>query len=363
MATDGAEKRKLAAIMFTDIVDWTVLVERDEMQALELGEEHRRMLRELFPRFDGLEIETAGDEFLVEFESTLHAVRCAIEIQRALATRNLAVAPEHQVELRIGIHVGDVVHKDSKIMGNTVNIAARLRPLAERGGICVSGDVARQIPHNVASCETLGWKELKNVVSPIEVFRILLPCKTKSSAPVVPVMPTSSVSWTHPGNIDYNANINHTDDGDIHVQGKIDGGSTATLISNHGSITIDGKIDGGSSVTLVAEGDIRIGVVGWAGDRKIAGGSHVDAQSSKGSISLGNKIEHSGTDVSFSAQTGIDIGNKIGGGCTVRLKTASGIIHVHDKIDGAGTHVTYWPPGSLVVDRGIKNRHVKELNW
>ena len=121
--------------MFTDMVGYTAHTQRNEKLALELLEEHRDVLRELFPRFHGREIETAGDAFLVEFARALEAARCAIEIQRALATRNIAVPPERQIQIRIGIHVGDVVHKDGKLMGDGVNIAARLEPLAEPGGI------------------------------------------------------------------------------------------------------------------------------------------------------------------------------------------------------------------------------------
>src|SRR5437870_7949257 len=115
------EQRKLAAIMFTDMVGYSALAQRNEALALELLEEHRRLLREIFPTFNGHEIETAGDSFLVEFASALQAARCAIEIQRALATRNISVTPARQIQLRIGVHVGDVVHRDGKLMGDGVN--------------------------------------------------------------------------------------------------------------------------------------------------------------------------------------------------------------------------------------------------
>ncbi|MGA2865703.1 MAG: adenylate/guanylate cyclase domain-containing protein [Verrucomicrobiota bacterium] len=193
MAPDGTEKRKLAAIMFTDMVGYTALTQRNEALALELLEEHRRVLRELFPRFNGREIKTTGDGSLLEFESAVEAVRCAIEIQRALAARNLSVTPERRVELRIGVHVGDVVHREGDVLGDGVNIAARLQPLAEPGGICVSVDVARQIQHNVeAGFVTLGPQALKNVAAPIEVCRIVLPWEKTAPAPVAPVMPRRS---------------------------------------------------------------------------------------------------------------------------------------------------------------------------
>src|SRR3954469_9424091 len=105
-----AEVRKLAAIMFTDMAGYSALSQRDDKLALELLEEHRQLLREIFPRFNGTEIKTIGDAFLVEFGSALEAAQCAIEIHRALAKRNTDVPPERRIEVKIGIHIGDVVH-------------------------------------------------------------------------------------------------------------------------------------------------------------------------------------------------------------------------------------------------------------
>jgi TolB-like protein/class 3 adenylate cyclase/Tfp pilus assembly protein PilF len=185
MSGAGTEHRKLAAIMFTDMVGYTALTQCSEALALELLEEHRRLLRALFPKFNGREVETTGDGFLVEFESAVEAARCAIEIQRTLATRNISVPADRRIELRIGLHVGDVVHKEGHVLGDGVNIAARLQPLAEPGGICVSVDVAHQIQHNLeASVVTLGPKELKNVAAPVEVCRIVLPWEKRTPSPV-----------------------------------------------------------------------------------------------------------------------------------------------------------------------------------
>src|SRR6476620_8066295 len=103
MDSESAEQRKLAAIMFTDMVGYSAMAQRDDQLALEMLEEHRRLLREIFPKFNGVEIKTIGDAFLVEFGSALEAAQCAIEIQRMLSKRNLDVAHERRIELKIGI--------------------------------------------------------------------------------------------------------------------------------------------------------------------------------------------------------------------------------------------------------------------
>ncbi len=104
--SENSEQRKLAAIMFTDMVGYSALAQRDDKLALELLEEHRRLLREIFPRFNGTEIKTIGDAFLIEFNSALEAAQCAIEIQRTLAKRNHDVTAVRRIELKIGIHIG-----------------------------------------------------------------------------------------------------------------------------------------------------------------------------------------------------------------------------------------------------------------
>jgi adenylate cyclase len=172
----AAEQRRLAAIMFTDMVGYTALSQRNEALALELLEEHRRILRSIFPRFNGTEIKTIGDAFLVEFQSALEAAQCSLEIQRTLAKRNPDVSAERRIEIRIGIHVGDVVHREGDVYGDGVNIASRIQPVAGIGGICISVDVERQIHHALdARFEKLAPVELKNVEVPMDLFRIVLP--------------------------------------------------------------------------------------------------------------------------------------------------------------------------------------------
>src|SRR5499433_2267247 len=167
--------------MFTDMVGYSALAQRDDKLALELLEEHRRLLREIFPRFHGTEIKTIGDGFLVEFHSALEAAQCAIEIQRVLSKRNHDVPLEQRVEIKIGIHIGDVVHRNGDVYGDGVNIASRIEPLAGAGGICVSMDVERQIRNAVETrFEKLAPRELKNISVPMDLFRIVLPWERRA---------------------------------------------------------------------------------------------------------------------------------------------------------------------------------------
>ncbi|MSU35360.1 MAG: adenylate/guanylate cyclase domain-containing protein [Pedosphaera sp.] len=160
---NGTEQRKLAAIMFTDMVGYSALTQCDEALALKLLEEHRSLLRALFSRFCGREVKTIGDAFLVEFHSVLEAAQCAIEIQRALAKRNPDVPAARRIEVKIGIHIGDVVQRaDGDVLGDGVNIASRIEPLAGANGICISVDVERQIRNTIeASLLKLGPTECR----------------------------------------------------------------------------------------------------------------------------------------------------------------------------------------------------------
>ena len=174
MPQDGTEHRKLAAIMFTDMVGYSALAERNEELALELLEEHRRLLRSIFPKHRGSEIKTIGDGFLAEFSSALAAVQCGIEIQEMIAKRNSVNPSQGNFQVRIGIHAGDVVHRDDDLIGDGVNIAARIEPLAEAGGICISQQVFDQVENRVAkSLKRMGQVKLKNMMRPLEVYGVV----------------------------------------------------------------------------------------------------------------------------------------------------------------------------------------------
>ncbi len=159
--------------MFTDMVGFTAMGQTNESLSLALVDEQRRLIRPVLARHDGREVKTIGDAFLVEFASALDAVNCAVEIQSALKEANRSAAPERRITLRIGIHLGDVVHQGADVAGDAVNVASRIEPLSPPGGVCVSAQVYHSVVNKVEQrFESLGVPELKNVVTPIEVFRI-----------------------------------------------------------------------------------------------------------------------------------------------------------------------------------------------
>ena len=159
--------------MFTDIVGYSAMAHEREALALELLEEHRALVRDCLLRFNGREIKTIGDAFLVEFESAIASVRCAIEIQNAHFARNRAVPRERRLALRIGIHLGDIVLRDGDVYGDGVNIAARLVNIAGRSEIVFSEHVFEQLHNDIDVAITkVGAKRLKNIARPVVVYRI-----------------------------------------------------------------------------------------------------------------------------------------------------------------------------------------------
>src|SRR5215212_11509022 len=166
-------KRWLATIMFTDMVSFTAITQRDEILAMDPLEEQRRLVRSLVAQHKGREVETIGDAFLIEFVNSLDAVNCAVAIQSALKETNAERPEDKKIWLRIGIHLGDIIHTGTKIAGHAVNIASRIEPLAAPGGICITGQVYASVLSKVEyQFESLGLPVLKNVSTPIEVFRI-----------------------------------------------------------------------------------------------------------------------------------------------------------------------------------------------
>jgi adenylate cyclase len=187
----AANSRRLAAIMFTDIVGYTALTQDDEQHALSLLQVHYQLLRPIFARFRGREIKTIGDSFLVEFESALDAAGCAIEAQKLVAEYDSSVSPGDRFQLRIGVHLRDVVHADGDVLGDAINLAARIEPLAEPGGVCISEQVFAQVRNKLPNSFTkLAPVDLKNVRFPLEVYKVDLPWE--GSKPIETLSPPAT---------------------------------------------------------------------------------------------------------------------------------------------------------------------------
>lgn len=166
-----SSERRLSTIMFTDIYGYSKLMNRDEQLAFELLEEHNRITNELILQHNGLIIKRIGDALLVEFRSTLDAWRAATAIQDRLKEFNLGRNDNERLILRIGIHIGDVVVKENDLLGDGVNIAARLQQIAVPGSICLSeaawSSIRSQIHRNMTRAENV---ELKNIADRYTVY-------------------------------------------------------------------------------------------------------------------------------------------------------------------------------------------------
>ena len=177
--------RRLAAIMFTDMVGYTLLAQKNEPVSLSVLEDQRNLIRPILSKHNGREVKTIGDAFLIEFSSALDAVRCAYEIQKAAGEYNSSRPEEQLINLRIGIHLGDVVESQGDISGDAVNVASRIGPFAEKGGISLSRQVYDQVRNKFElPLLSIGPKILKNVSTSVEVYKIALPWRDeKLSAP------------------------------------------------------------------------------------------------------------------------------------------------------------------------------------
>ncbi len=168
-------RRRLAAIMFTDMVDYTALTQADEAAAMAILDRHNRLLRPLFTKFLGREVKTVGDAFLVEFESALDSANCALKIQSVLHDHNRS-SPKRPIRIRIGIHVGDVIHAAGDVLGDTVNIASRVQSLADPEGICLTQQVYDQVHTKIAApLSKMPSVTLKNIQSPMDVYKVVQP--------------------------------------------------------------------------------------------------------------------------------------------------------------------------------------------
>lgn len=165
--------RRLAAIVATDVVGYSGLMERDEAGTLQALQAHRReAIDPLIAENHGRIVKLIGDGALAEFASVVDAVDCALAIQAAVAARNASVQEDRRIHFRVGVHIGDVIAEGDDIYGDGVNIAARIERLAEPGGVCATEDVVRQVRDKLpVDFIDLGLRHLKNLTHPVRVYR------------------------------------------------------------------------------------------------------------------------------------------------------------------------------------------------
>jgi adenylate cyclase len=170
-----AETRRLAAIMFTDIVDFSRQMGMDEARMLRLLDVHNRIIQQAVAAHHGQVIKTIGDAFLVDFPSVVQAVRCAQQIQAQFRTHNVEKAKVEQIHVRIGIHLGDIIQRDGDVFGDGVNIASRLQTLAEADTICLSHKVYEEVAKklDLGAVISLGRPKLKNIAERFYIYALL----------------------------------------------------------------------------------------------------------------------------------------------------------------------------------------------
>jgi adenylate cyclase len=170
-----SESRKLAAILATDVVGYSRLAGTDEDRTLaRLRALRSDLIDPTVAVHNGRVVKRTGDGTLIEFRSVVDAVRCAIEVQSGMIERNAGLPPERRIEFRVGIHLGDVVEEsDGDLMGDGVNIAARLEGIAKPGAICLSEDAYRQVKARLdLAVIDLGPTQLKNIAEPVRVYSL-----------------------------------------------------------------------------------------------------------------------------------------------------------------------------------------------
>ena len=173
MDDDSSMKRRLAAILAADIAGYSRLMGEDEAATVRDLKGHQAVILPLVGRYGGRIIDTAGDGILAEFSSVINATECAVEIQTIMATRNEGVPEPRRMRFRIGINLGDVIHDETRIYGDGINVAARLEGIAEPGGICISRQVFDQVNRALkADFQALGPRTFKNIARPVDVFAI-----------------------------------------------------------------------------------------------------------------------------------------------------------------------------------------------
>ena len=188
-------ERRLAAILAADVAGYSRLMGVDEEGTLAALKAYRRELVDpKIAEHRGRIVKTTGDGVLVEFASAVDAVRCAMEIQRVLAERNVAISEDRRIELRIGINVGDIIIDEGDIYGDGVNIAARVEVLARPGAVCISENAYQQVKGKlVLDVSDMGEQLLKNIAQPVRVYGVRLQDAPASAVLKLPDKPSIAV--------------------------------------------------------------------------------------------------------------------------------------------------------------------------
>jgi adenylate cyclase len=184
-------ERRLAAILAADVAGYSRLMGEDEEGTLASLRAVRREVGDpKIAEHRGRIVKTTGDGLLVEFASVVDAVRCAVEVQREMAARNVAAPVERRIEFRMGINVGDIIIEEGDIFGDGVNIAARLEALAEPGGICLSAAAHEQVRDRLdLAFDDLGEQQVKNISRPVRTYAVVLGGSSRAALPVQAPLP------------------------------------------------------------------------------------------------------------------------------------------------------------------------------
>ena len=168
-----ADERRLAAILAADVAGYSRLMGGNEEETVRNLEAHQAVILPLIAKHGGSIVNIAGDGIVAQFPSAVRAVECAVAMQKIMAERNFAIPVERRMLFRIGVNLGDIIHDGTRTYGDGINVAARLEPLAEPGGICISAPVREAIFGKLGlPLRDIGERSLKNIARPVHIYQI-----------------------------------------------------------------------------------------------------------------------------------------------------------------------------------------------
>jgi adenylate cyclase len=285
--------RKLAAILAADVAGYSRLTGLDEEGTLErLRNLRRELINPAVSLHRGRVVKTTGDGILIEFLSVVDAVRCALDVQRGMDGRNVDVPAEQRIEFRVGINVGDVVVEGEDLLGDSVNVAARLEGIAEPGGICISETAYQQVRDKVdIRFQDAGEQLLKNIPRPMRVYRVRPSGRAASSRPALPLPDRPSIAVLPFKNMSGDPEQEYFADGIVEeITTALSRFRQLFVIARNSSFTYRGR-------TV----DVKQSAVSWEFDMCLKGacGGRGIASASRGSLSM-LQLEHiSGQTVSM----------------------------------------------------------------